>query len=102
MIRVLIFGGSSSVGTAIFKELNPFYDLHATYYKQTKFRSNKRYKYYDLETDPTLILNELNPDIIISGLKGDFNLSVLLEVPINTLSLIFVFYSLSGTLLTVQ
>ena len=76
MIKVLIFGGSSSVGSAIFKELNPFYDLYATYYTQTKFRSNKRYKYYDLETDPTLILAELNPDIIISGLKGNFNLQV--------------------------
>ena len=76
MIRVLIFGGSSSVGTAIFKELNPFYDLHATYYKQTKFSCNKRYKYYDLETDPTSILTQLNPNIIISGLKGNFNLQV--------------------------
>ena len=76
MIRVLIFGGSSSIGTAIFKELNPFYDLHATYYKQTKFRSNKRYIYYDLEDDPIKILNKLNPNIIISGLKGNFNLQV--------------------------
>ena len=29
-----------------------------------------------LKTDPTSILNELNPNIIISGLKGDFNLQV--------------------------
>ena len=76
MIRVLIFGGSSSIGTAIFKELNPFYDLHATYYKQIKFSSNKRYLYYDLKDDPVFILNKLNPDIIISGLKGNFNLQV--------------------------
>jgi len=76
MIRVLIFGGSSSIGTAIFKELNPFYDLHATYYKQIRFNSNKRYLYYDLKDDPVFILNKLNPDIIISGLKGNFNLQV--------------------------
>jgi len=76
MIRVLIFGGSSSIGTAIFKELNPFYDLHATYYKQIRFSSNKRYLYYDLKDDPIFILNKLNPDIIISGLKGNFNLQV--------------------------
>ena len=76
MIRVLIFGGSSSIGTAIFKELNPFYDLHATYYKQIRFSSNKRYLYYDLKDDPVFILNKLNPDIIISGLKGNFNLQV--------------------------
>ena len=76
MIRVLIFGGSGSIGAAIFKELNPFYDLHATYYKQNKFSSNKRYVYYDVENDPSSVLNELNPDIIISGLKGNFNLQV--------------------------
>lgn len=76
MIRVLIFGGSSSIGTAIFKELNPFYDLHATYYKQIRFSSNKRYLYYDLKDDPVFILNKLNPDIIISGLKGNFNLQI--------------------------
>ena len=76
MIRVLIFGGSSSIGTAIFKELNPFYDLHATYYKQIRFNSNKRYLYYDLKDDPVFILNKLNPDIIISGLKGNFYLQV--------------------------
>lgn len=76
MIRVLIFGGSSSIGAAIFKELNPFYDLHATYYKRNKFSSNKRYVYYDVENDPSSVLNELNPDIIISGLKGNFNLQI--------------------------
>lgn len=76
MNRVLLFGGSSSIGLAIFKELKSFYDLYATYYKNSKFRSNKRYIYYDLDQDPTKILKNLKPKIIITALKGNFNSQV--------------------------
>ena len=72
MNKILIFGGSSSIGNTIFKELNPFYDLYATYFTKNKFRSNKRYIYYNLDNDPTILLEDFKPDIIISGLKGNF------------------------------
>ena len=72
MNKILIFGGSSSIGNTIFKELNPFYDLYATYFTKNKFRSNKRYVYYNLDSDPTILLEDFKPDIIISGLKGNF------------------------------
>ena len=72
MNKILIFGGSSSIGNTIFKELNPFYDLYATYFTKNKFRSNKRYVYYNLDSDPTILLKDFKPDIIISGLKGNF------------------------------
>ena len=76
MVRVLIFGGSSSIGEKLFKELNPFYDLHATYCYNNKFKDNKRYIYYNLENDPIPILTNLKPDVVISGLRGNFNLQV--------------------------
>ena len=69
MNKILIFGGSSSIGNTIFKELNPFYDLYATYFTKNKFRSNKRYVYYNLDNDPTILLEDFKPDIIISDLK---------------------------------
>ena len=72
MNKILIFGGSSSIGNTIFKELNPFYDLYATYFTKNIFRSNKRYVYYNLDSDPTILLEDFKPDIIISGLKGNF------------------------------
>ena len=77
MARVLIFGGSSSIGENLFKELNPFYDLHATYCYNNKFKDNKRYICYNLENDPIPILTNLKPDVVISGLRGNFNLQVI-------------------------
>ncbi|MBL6649315.1 MAG: sugar nucleotide-binding protein [Flavobacteriaceae bacterium] len=77
MIRVLIFGGSSFIGESLFKELNPFYDLYATYYSNIKFKTNKRFIYYSIQNDPNKILVNLKPDVVISGLRGDFNLQVL-------------------------
>ena len=71
MKRILIFGGSSSIGIAIFKELKPFYDSYATYYSNSKFRSNKRYIYYSVDQDPSRILENLKPNIIITALKGN-------------------------------
>ena len=38
MNKILIFGGSGSLGQAIFKELNPFFDVYCTYYSQKKFK----------------------------------------------------------------
>jgi dTDP-4-dehydrorhamnose reductase len=77
MKRILIFGGSSSIGVAIFKELKPFYDSYATYYSNSKFSSNKRYLYYSVDQDPSTILENLKPNIIITGLKGNFNSQVI-------------------------
>ena len=77
MKRILIFGGSSSIGIAIFKELKPFYDSYATYYSNSKFSSNKRYIYYSVDQDPSTILENLKPNIIITGLKGNFNSQVI-------------------------
>ena len=72
MKRVLIFGGSGFLGRALFKELHPYMDIYGTYCNQAKFESNKRYYHYDFREDsPIKILKKVNPDIIISCLRGD-------------------------------
>ena len=73
MNKILIFGGSGSLGQAIFKELNPFFDVYCTYYSQKKFKKNKRYFYFDISNEFDELLNIIKPNLIISSLKGDFN-----------------------------
>ena len=73
MIKVLIFGGSGYLGNTIFKELNPFYDVYGTYNKNIDFKKNKRFYNFNLKNNFNQILNEVNPNLIISSLKGDFN-----------------------------
>ncbi|MGY8945989.1 MAG: sugar nucleotide-binding protein [Flavobacteriales bacterium] len=73
MNKILIFGGSGSLGQAIFKELNPFFDIYSTYYSQNKFKKNKRYFYFDISNDFDELLNKIKPNLIISSLKGGFS-----------------------------
>ena len=64
MKKILIFGGSGFLGRAIFKELNPFFDLYCTYYKNLIFKNNKRFFYFDVTHNPK--------KIIVSSISGDF------------------------------
>lgn len=72
MKRILIIGGSGFLGRALFKELHPYFDVYATYCNQERYAKNKRYFDYDIQQDaPTVLLNHIKPDIIISALRGD-------------------------------
>ena len=73
MIKVLIFGGSGYLGNTIFKELNPFYNVYGTYFNNTNFKNNKRFFYFDLNNDLSVLLKKIHPTHVISSLKGDFN-----------------------------
>ena len=75
MSRILIIGGSGFVGNAIYKELAPFYDVHATY-KQDKaeYRNNQHFHEFDMETDIVdELLEQLSPRFIISAIRGNEN-----------------------------
>ena len=61
--KILIFGGSGSLGQAIFKELNPFFDVYCTYYSQKKFKKNKRYFYFDISNEFDELLNIIKPNL---------------------------------------
>lgn len=77
MIKILIFGGSGYLGNTVFKELNPFYDVYCTYFKNIHFKKNKRFFCFDLNDDFNGIVQKVNPTHIISSLKGDFNKQIL-------------------------
>ena len=72
MKKILIFGGSGFLGNTIFKELNPFFDLYCTYFRNNLYKRNKRFYYFDVRQNPTIILKKIKPNIIISTVSGDF------------------------------
>ncbi|AZQ44644.1 sugar nucleotide-binding protein [Nonlabens ponticola] len=75
MNRVLIIGGSGFIGNAIYKELAPFYNVHATYLTDNSvFEKNKHYHQFDMELEMVHgLLNDLKPNFIISALRGNVN-----------------------------
>src|SRR5690554_1629628 len=72
--RILILGGSGFIGNAIYKELLPYFDVHATYCKQHGlFSENQIFHHYCVaEHSMFLLLNTIRPTVIISAMKGDF------------------------------
>ena len=75
MNRILIIGGSGFVGNAIYKELAPLYDVHATYLSDRKeYRNNQHFHEFDMETDMVeILLERLKPKYIISAIRGNEN-----------------------------
>lgn len=71
--RILILGGSGFVGNALYKELLPYFDVYGTYCQQSGiFSENQVFYQFCVETDSMfLLLNELQPTIIISAIKGE-------------------------------
>ena len=72
--KILILGGSGFLGYALYKELNPFYDVYCTFRSTNeKYKKNDRFIQWDLETElPKILLEEVQPDIIISAVRGEF------------------------------
>jgi dTDP-4-dehydrorhamnose reductase len=72
--RILILGVSGYLGSAIYKELHPYYQTFGTYRTPLlAFENNKKFYHYDFEEDDIFeILKVVKPTIIISALRGDF------------------------------
>lgn len=72
--RILILGVSGYLGSAIYKELHPYYQTFGTYRTPLlAFENNKQFYHYDFEVDDIFeILNVVKPTLIISALRGDF------------------------------
>ena len=77
MKKILIFGGSGFLGKAIYKELNPFFDVYSTYYSNKNFKKNKRFTYFDIKDSPKDLINSTKPNVIISSLRGNFEQQVI-------------------------
>lgn len=71
--KILILGASGFVGHAIYKELCSYFDTYGTYFTNRSFRNNQQFFQYNLEEDDVFeILEKVQPQLIISALRGDF------------------------------
>ncbi|WP_194850563.1 sugar nucleotide-binding protein [Nonlabens antarcticus] len=75
MKNILIIGGSGFVGNAIYKELAPYYSVHATYFTDNKMlEKNRHFHQFDMETEEvSILLDQLKPQFIVSALRGNVN-----------------------------
>lgn len=79
MKKILILGGSGFIGNALYKELHPYFDTHATYFtKNDFFARNQKFHQYDVERESvSILLENLRPNIIISAFRGNFDAQVM-------------------------
>ncbi len=72
--RILILGGSGFIGNALYKELLSYFEVYCTYCRQHgAFSENQIFNKFCVEEDSMLLLlNEIQPTIIISAISGDF------------------------------
>ena len=77
MKSILILGGSGFIGNCLYKELAPYYNTFATYNTAKGYRNNQHFFYFNLEEGGLdSILKEVRPKLIISALRGDFNVQL--------------------------
>ncbi len=83
MKKVLVLGGSGFIGKAIIKELldDTHWDIYTTYNNSPSPLELKKSLKLDLSRleDFMLLLKSLSPDIIISCMRGDFELQLKLH-----------------------
>ena len=71
-MKILIFGASGTVGSALFTALSPTYDVYGTYNKKKPATNDNHWLKYDLSEPVEDILKKIKPSLIISSLTGDF------------------------------
>ncbi|MEL6810617.1 MAG: sugar nucleotide-binding protein [Bacteroidota bacterium] len=73
--KILILGASGFIGNTLYKELLPYYDVYGTYASQEGIYGNNKVFYpYRVEDGPLdRILATVQPTVVISSLRGDFN-----------------------------
>lgn len=77
--KILILGGSGFLGNAIYKELCNFFDTYGTYHTARRsFESNAQFFRYDMQEDDIVyLLEKIQPQIIISAVRGNFAAQIL-------------------------
>lgn len=75
MKKLLILGASGLVGKAIAKECLDVFDVYGTYFSsETNLTDDKQFQ-LNIEDEETIreILNVVQPDIVVSSLRGDYD-----------------------------
>jgi len=72
--RILILGASGFIGSALYRELSPYFDVHGTYHSNSdELIDNHVMHQFNVETDSLeSLLDTIKPNYILSGLRGDF------------------------------
>jgi len=74
---ILILGASGFIENSIYRELSPFFDTDGTYNSAKGYDHNKHFYSFNFEKDGLEnILKEVKPKLIISALRGDFNVQL--------------------------
>ena len=74
MKRILILGASGFIGSALYKELNSYYDTFGTYFKTRGYKENRHFYKFDINRGGLeTIIKEVKPKLIISALRGPFD-----------------------------
>lgn len=86
MDKILIIGGSGLVGSAIIREIknNCKFKVYATYLNKTILLKENRSIKFDVDNPYSIsdILNTINPQIVISCLRGNFNNQLIAHIKI--------------------
>jgi len=77
--RIIILGASGFIGNSIYKELCSYFKTFGSYYSPNNFyKKNHQFFHYNHEQDDIYeILDALNPNVIISSLRGNFATQIL-------------------------
>jgi dTDP-4-dehydrorhamnose reductase len=72
--RILILGASGFIGSALYRELSPYFDVQGTYHSNSDAMfDNQVMHQFNVEEDSLLpLLDTIQPNYIISCLRGDF------------------------------
>ncbi len=83
--RILILGASGFIGNTIYKELLPYFDVYGTYTTSTQeLDDNHIMFHFNIEKDSiNNLLNQVQPNIIISSLRGNFEAQYKVHQEIN-------------------
>lgn len=78
MEKILIIGASGFIGNALYKELCSYFDTYGTYNSNSSsFENNQKFFEYNMETeDVGILLENLRPTVIVSALRGNFDMQV--------------------------
>ena len=73
--KILILGASGFIGNALYKELCPYFDVHGTYAGRSVVHEVNQvmHRFHMDKDDIDDLLNLVQPQIIISSLRGDFS-----------------------------
>jgi len=77
--RIIILGASGFIGNSIYKELCSYFKTFGSYNSPNNFyKKNHQFFHYNHEQDDIYeILDALNPNVIISSLRGNFATQIL-------------------------